>query len=920
MRNIKRLFLIVSTFLFAIALASCDNTKRNTATPMGDINGSRVIASAGEYKLTDDVFYSQLRYQGYNTVINKIKSNLFEKEIGEVKASFNFTDSEVNDYERELFDSYASAIYGTTSIEAIKDMKEEDLNKNISKYIDSCSNEGITVTKDDLKYVEIDEEIAFTTIPEAIQNKYITSIAINKAAKDKLKTIVDLEEIENKDGELVDNSNYIEEEDLESYYNNNNKKYGTYQAIIVQFNTLTEAKKAMEATEAQVGALTKENALKFYIALYNNYYNYRVEIDSTTPFKDYGKAKTQTVFAVNADKNELNTISSSIQNIVTTTLENDFDYLERPFNQSNKYVMVYRGETTFDVNEKYGFTEVDNEGHVTWETLKANENAYKAVSAEIKEKLIDNKVSSYASTIINDRIEAADIEIYDPLFELKFESSYADYYDLIDTKAFDNNNIYKLVYGEKTYTYSVADFYAEQALAIGVRTIYNLLSNEYAFSLKDLFLDEEAIETIEDEIESSVKTFNKDENAAYPKSIGLETFLVANYGYTTEELVVKSKVSQKALSSYLSDSLFTEWSTEDHKVNYEELTVLNNILAAGNKKYNDIFSINIDHMLIFLDDNGDGNPDDPKEFTKYFTAEEKTAYEAALLALSQAIYAEANAEELTKSNDLMEILNYIVEAYTKNEKLFSNPDKTWADYKKYNFLLKVESLSSSGDTTQSNVGNYVVEFGDYVKDLYDVVVENDIKIEDDEPKFIFTTSKDAAPSTFADLCATQFGYHMIVVNDYEERGTTESLEKDDTNGYQAKIEVLIDEKNKDELSDNIYVIVADTYNDKKNEANINQLFVYYVQKQTGATSTLDSDVEEVLSAMFGDAISRYLSSGFQNYLLYNTLGVKVEYAPLATYYANYKGYLERTSQSYDAEDDFAEWYSDSINWTRPYEK
>ena len=133
---------------------------------------------------------------------------------------------------------------------------------------------------------------------------------------------------------------------------------------------------------------------------------------------------------------------------------------------------------------------------------------------------------------------------------------------------------------------------------------------------------------------------------------------------------------------------------------------------------------------------------------------------------------------------------------------------------------------------------------------------------------------------------------MIVVNDYEERGTTESLEKDDTNGYQAKIEVLIDEKDKDELSDNIYVIVSDTYNDKKNKANINQLFVYYVQKQTGATSTLDSDVEEVLSAMFDDAISRYLSSNFQNYLLYNTLAVKVEYAPLATYYANYKGYLD----------------------------
>ena len=918
MRKIKRLFLIVSTFLFAVSLASCDSTKRNTQTPMGDIDSNTIVATAGEYKLTADVFYSQLRNQGYSTVLNKIKANLFAAEITEVKGSFNFSDSTVTDYERQLFDSYASAIFGTTDIEAINDLTEDELNEKILKCIDTFNNEGITLTKEDcLKYTEIEEKIAFTAVPEAVVNKYITSIAINKAAKDKLITIVDKEEIEDSEGELVKNTNYIDEEDIENYYDANQKTYGTYNAIIIQFNTLTEAKKAMAATEAQVGALTKEKALKFYINLYNNYYNYRVEIDSTTPFKDYGNAKTKTVFTVNAEENDLKEISSSVQNIVTTTLENDFDYLERPFNQSNKYVMVYRGETTYNINETYGITETDDEGQVSWETLKANTKAYDDISKEIKEKLIENKVSTYTSTITTDRINAADIQIYDPLFETKFASSY-DEYELIDKKAFDNTNIYKLVYNENTYTYSVKDFYADQALASGVKTIYNLLSNEYAYGYKDLFLDEEAIEAIEDEIEASIKTFNKGENTAYPKEIGLETFLVANYGYTTEELVVKAKVSQSALSSYLSQSVFDEWAAVEHKVAYDKLNALDNILIAGNKKYNDIFSINIDHMLIFLDDNGDGNPDDPKEFTKYFTAEEKTAYESALLALSQAIYAETQVAELNKSNDLMEILNYIVEAYTKNEALFSNPDKTWADYKKYNFLLKVESLSSSGDTTQSNVGNYVKEFGDYVKDLYDVVVENNIQIEEDEPKFIFTTSKDAAPSTFADLCATQFGYHMIVVNDYEERGTTESLEKDDTNGYQSNIDVLISEKEKDDTEDNIYVVVTNTYNDKKDEANINQLFVYYVQKQNGATSTLDSDVEEVLKAMFGDAITRYLSSAFQNYLLYNELNVKVEYAPLATYYANYKGYLARVSQSYDAEDEFADWYSDTINWARPY--
>ena len=919
MRKIKRLFLAVAALLFVISLASCDNTKRNTSTPMGNIDGSTVIASAGDTTLTADVFYSQLRNQGYTTVVNNIKSNLFAKEIQEVKAAFNFSDSEVNDYERELFDAYAASIFGTTDVEEIKELEAEDLDKSIAKFVDACNNEGITVTKEDcLKYDLSKEEIEFTAIPDAIVNKHIFGIALNKASKDKLKTIVDLEEIKDKDDKLVANSNYIDEEAIETYYNNNNKKYGTYNAIVIQFNTLTEARKAIADTEATVGKLTKDNALQFYVALYNNYYNYRVEIDSANPFKEYENSSTKTVFTVNADKNELNEISSSVQTIVTTTLEKDFEYLERPFNKSNKYVMAYRGETVFEINDKYSITTVDNEGHVTWETLKTNATAYEEVKAEIKDQLIDNKVAAYSTTVLNDRIEAAQIEIYDPLFEIKFEGEYSDYYDLIDKNAFNNDNIYKLVYNENTYTYSVQDFFAEQALVSGVKTIFNELSYKFAYNLKDLFVTEDSIETITKEVDSSVKTFNKGENTAYPKEIGLETFLVANYGYATTELVIEKKVSQSALSAYLTDSLFDEWATAEHKIATDKINALNNILAAGNSKYNDIFSINIDHVLIYLDDNGDGNPDDPKDFTKYFSAEEKAAYEAALLNLAKAIYAEANCEELTKSNDLMEILDYIVEAYTKNEKLYSDPTKTWADYKQYNFLLKVESLSSSGDTTQSNVGNYVKEFADYVEALYGVLVDNDITINDDEPKFVFTTSKNAAPADFKDLCSTQFGYHMIVVNDYEERGTTESLEKNDTNGYQANIEVLINEKDKDTTDDNIYVIVENTYNDSKVAANINQLFVYYVQKQTSTTSTLDSDVKEVLSAMFDDAITRYLSTGFQNYLLFNRLNATVQYAPLATYYTNYEGYLARNSQSYDANDEFADWYSDTANWVRPY--
>ena len=968
MRNIKRLFLIVSAFLVVISLASCTGTKRNTVTPMGSIDTGAIVAQSGDKTLNNGVFYSQLRNQGYNTVLNKIKSNLFEEEITAVLADINLTDTTVTDSERQLFDTYASAIYGSSDYETIKEMDTEDKIANKNKFVDACNNEGIAISIEtdlaDSNVIELEDKVAFKAIPEVLKTKYALNIAINKAAKTKLSTLVDLEEIQDKDGEMVKNSNYLNEDAYKSYYNNNNKKYGEYQAIIVQFNSLTEAKNAINDVENTLKIslsdenITEAQALAFYVNLYNNYYSYRSQITGTTAeevFVDYGKSNTQTVFTINEDENQLSKISSSVQSIITTTLEEDGDYLVKPFNQNNKYLMVYRGKTTFDINSTYNITEVDKDGYVEWETLKANEAAYNTVYKAIKEKLIDSKVASYTTTVINDRIDAADIKIYDPLFEMKFESSYSDYYELISDKDFDNANIYTLTYNNKSYSYSVEQFYNEQALASGVRTIYNQLAAEFAFNLKDLFVTEEQIESIETEVETSIKTFKNDENTAYPKEIGLETFLVANYGYTTQELVVKSKIAQSALSSYLSDNLFDEWSTDTHEINPNTINALNNILAAGNEKYSDIFSINIDHVLIYIDDNGDGTPDDPEEFTKYFDEETMKDYEKTLKDLANAIYTEANCKELTESNDLMEILNYIVKAYERNEELIStkvakngcdneacsHKEKvtpqdaeetkvTWADYKKYNFLLKVESLSSSGNTTQSNVTNYVKPFADDVRKLYEVVTTNDIKIEDDKPIFVFKSSKNAAPTAdniLDDLTKTEFGYHMIVVNKYEKPSTTESLPKNDSNGYQKNVQVLINEKSTDTTGDNIYVVVPNTYNDtEKEKANMNQFFVYYVQKQTGATSTLDADIVEVFDAMFSGAITRYLSSGFQNYLLYNDMNVDVKLETLKPFYTGYKTYLQNTSQSYNFDkdgnsaDEFASWYNGSLNWARPYNK
>lgn len=931
MKNIKKILLMIAVLVITITLSSCTTTQiRNTKTPTGNLDLSTVIASSGDYDVTNDVYYSKLRANGYSTVLREIQSTLYAEELSEVLLNINLGDNEVNDFEKELFDSYASDLFQTSDAETIKNLEADELDTLIQKFIDNCSNRGITITKEEcLNYKIIDDQIAFTYIPTIIRDEKLVAVASNLASKNALEKIVDNEKITDEDDKLVTNTNYISEDDIISYFNSNTKTYGTYRAIIIQFNNLSEARRAITKVEKTLGALSDDNALEFYISLYNNYYNYRTPISPDTPFENEDDS-TKTVFSVTKDKDELSEVSASIKNIITTTLDEDYQYIAEPFNQNNQYVMVYRGATEFEINQKYNFTPLNEE--VDWEDVKANDTAYNEIKKEIRAQLLDTKIASYVATVLKERVKAADIEIYDPLFEYQFYNTYNDddYYSLIDPSNFDNNNIFKIVYNNITTNYSVADFYQTQSRESGLNIVVQQLSYDFVYQYVDKFLDSDEIADLEKAVDDAISTFNKNENTAYPTSVGLEVYLLSSFGYTTRDQVVKyNKIASSVLTSYLSQSVFDEWAklnedgTYSHEIDYSKLNALDNILAAGNANYENLFSINIDHLLIYIDDNGDGNPDDPKEFIKNFSDEEKAAFNQALLDLSKAIYEEANCEVLTDANDLMDILNYIVGAYTKNEALFSKDDgTTWEAYKKYNFILKVESLSSSGDTTQSNVGNYVTEFGDYIKALYKKAKENNLDVDDDDPIFYFVNSLDKAPSTMEDLCATEFGFHMIVVNDYDSPSSTKSTADSDTTLQFKDFEVLLNELDTDTTDDNIYVIVSNAYNDDTNKATINQLFTYYVETQKSATATLDSSIREVLSAMFSDSITRYTSTNFQNFLLFNELNITAASSQevLSTQLSNYSEYLRRVSQDYKNDDVFATWYDGSLNWSRPYNK
>lgn len=917
MKTIKRLFLMVLTITLVITLSSCNHEYRNTSVPMGSINTSEVVASTKDYNLTSGDLYTRLRSKSYDAFQEELKKVLFAEELTTVASEVNLSDGTVTDTEQEAFDTIASAIYSTSSAKNLAKIKSDELETMIAKYIDSNSNKGITITSAQCKsYVFEGDKIRFTDLPQDIIDNALINIAMNLATRNELNKIVDNEKIEDEDGNLVTNTNYIKESDLQNYYEANMRDYGTYRAIIIQFNNLTEARNVINAALSGFNKeLNDSNALEFYTILYNTYYNYRTPLAYDSPF-----SSDETNFVVNSTDDELTDISSTIKTFVTTTLQ-DNEYLKEPFNQNNKYIMVYRGTTTYDINEKYN---VENTSEVIeWDGLKEAIGAtnYTTVHNELKKEVVGNKISSYSATVLQDRIEAADIKVFDPYYEYRFYSTYSDDYKLISAADYNNDFIFSCTYNNKSTSYKVDDFYAKQRKAIGLTTIIERLQLDYVDQFTDVFLDSDEIADLTAEVDDALSAFNKNQNSAYPSNVGEATYLLGSFGYSTRDDVVKyAKIATSVLSQYLTQTVFDEWATEDHKIDTTKLNILENLLNAGNTNYSNLFSINIDHILIFLDDNADGTPDDPSEFIDKLSDAEKANYNAALLDLSKAIYEEANCDKLTEANDLMDILDYIVKAYNRNDALFSQEGTSWSKYKKYNFQLKVEKLSASGDTNESNVSNYVTEFGDYVKALYKKAVEDDITIGEDEPIIYFKDAGNAAPESLNDLCETQFGYHMIIVNSYSTPSSTAKSESDDKYGYQKDFEVLINELDEDTEDDNIFVVVENTYNEEKNRATMNQFFTYYVQAQTSATSTLDSSIQNLFSSMFGDAIARYTSSGFQNYLLFVDMNIQTTDTALQSQLTNYKGYLMRTSQSYATSDDFTDWYGSSLNWSRPYSK
>ncbi len=901
----------IGSFALAIALigtlSSCKKEYRNQNIPYGTISSSKVVLSSndGKYSVSEKELYNRLRYNnGYSVFERKLNEFVYKNEIDSFK------------YEGEdkitIDEKVAEAVYGTSDPEALLakqklDESKEDSEKELvisrKKYVDSMSQQGIKLTEEQLVFDTINKDtkhVSFSNLPDSLIKYLAMDLIKEDAGITYLKSIVDKEEIPDEDDSNILNKNtyYFDDAAFENQYNSYYKTYNTAHGIILPFSTLKSAKDALNNALNTLGysQLDESNSLEVYVQMFNNYYNYEDEKLTTSTIDKNDK----TTFVTDEENDDLKDFSDNVKNLFLKSLSDDNKYLTSPVNIDGKYYLIYRNDVEYLTG---GSEELPFE--------KIPEDKLESIKAQCKEDYIESQASSVQSKVYSDRLKDLEIKIYDPFIENTFANS-NDFYEYVT----DSNNDYILTSNNEDLKYSVSEYFTDLQNYNINSIATDLLINKMLYSTQYSYLDEDAEKEFRDTLKDKVKSFKKGKENLN-KNYGETNFLFYSYGYTTTEEVVLNNMASTIKESYINDFLYTSLVTDNHEINMDNVGFLNNILDTALEQLNDtlLFDINIDHILISIDNNADGEADDMDVFLASISPEEKAKFEAAVKELNDAIIREVNS---INGRTTIEKLTYIVEAFNNGYR--THDGKSWDDYKTYNFILTAESL---GDVDESNVTSYVEPFRDYVEAMFKKAVEENLEIPEDEEDqgrlYFATAGVDTTNYTINDLCQTVYGYHMLSLNSYEKNEDELNFKfeaSSDSDGDYRDLKIILDENDVDDENDDVYYI-TDVYNSDSAKPSMNQVVTYYVEYVKNDVTSFTTSLKNDLATLLNTSIDKYKSSTFQNYLLVKSLG-KVEVDENLSKYYSYEGYLtylQNQAESYDSTSDYNKWYTE-YTWNR----
>ncbi len=746
----KRFMTLMLSVFFGITLIACGGETTTTEYAPGDLkipllsNPDAVFYSMEDYDITYRDLYNGVKVNdGLNQLLAMIDRDILSDYLNQI------TQDEIDEKRTKL-------MYGTSDPDEIADMDPDKLADYELSFEESMYLLGYTNNIDDyVKLVVAREKYARDLMlsedsveetwhvgPSEIANYY------NATYQQDLKSI---------------KIKFISEGDAKSVMRNFNLVSKNGEMLLYTGTTPLDQVPSSALNETNTSSLTDGEILDYFIDMYNYVYQDYRDILS----KDSTVDELLMIDDLTVKYDDLRKANVSLAGFVYRSLGNYIDYTNE---DSTKLYYTYSPVKYYSSRDTsyYLILNLTGSDKADVSEFEGDELALvqligQDVYDEIEEKMVDTNLSSESfvsrrmaelrkehDLVIYDYYLGVDYKAVDPTYE-EHEEGHVEYVATYDDVIITADDLLTYALNVNAPLYLIYSSQLKSVMAAHYEDVYcrDTESCEYDYT------ENESVKMLEHvaDFDSLRQQF---EESMYSDYYTFEDYLYLAYGVKNVEEMIRNYYVKGTLQPlYIFDMI--------HENDY---AILNTLLDLMQPYYDNYFSLDVKHLLIYLDRNEDGQPDNWEDF--YQELDDTTVFDTKISNFETAIRDYLADDEDNNFSTL--ITEY---------KAAKRDDTTWGEFKRYGLFIMTENLSSSVSLSYSgSINTYEDSFVDALIDLYQEY-NLEANLEED---YLYMDS----------LVETSYGLHLIMA----EKG-------DDFEMPSAKFTMTFDEDEEPEYTEGI---------------------------------------------------------------------------------------------------------------------
>ena len=722
--------------------------------------------------------------------------------------------------DQNLVNYYTTSVQGRYDVDAlvIRFINLNEANAALYKVSIKSDSKGLWYRVPDIRIADSNDPYYVDLNDEAPQtgNGHIVSILTELGILSKL-------------GPNRDQRGLLSEEDYENYY----KRY-------VISTTRTNALPDEALTAAEVKAE--------FVNIYNilNPAN-KVEIVGGAIVAQAGSS-----FSSRLTYDEVNKINASLRVHIYTTLtaETSIEDIEdlsskKPFSSriqtfGNYRYLVYKLDDESETED--GILVEETEGSTTKifgtspEALAAKQDAF--------DKLFESKLSNnYIQSKVKARYDELTLDIYDKVVRTFYEQAYG-YTGTTKTRS---GNVLASIKGEDIF---VDEFFEKLEISYGINVSLDIVSNKVLLASTKYTIEKSKMDSFKKQFEDIISQFSADNFASsgFPASMGREKFLMLAFGSTTNtEAINQLYVYPELRNQYIED-------IESHYGNDTE-TIYHKLAELAELQYTQFKSINVSHLLVYFDGNGDGQPDNPATYLADLDAATQQEIKDGLVDLVELIY-----DRLGSYRGHVAGLTAIANEFNNSGRIERGSvtppfdyqiEQLWAKYRRLGFHLKYEAISSA----ITNTSNFITGQTTLDKVFYDraMAIENTLSLMPaDDSKFPYLDLYGTViTETALDEVMSSFGWHLILATATGTKTSAIFSEDSDEDGKYVSQDGTLN-----------------VYNEDSETLTASQIEFYLKEQKSDLGVVLPTTVQTAVTNYLTPVLNRYKNTYMQRELIF----------------------------------------------------